>query len=186
MPRLFTGLELPAGACDALASLRGGLPGARFVEPDDYHLTLRFVGDVDRPTAEDFWAALEEARPRPDVPVLLDALDSFGGDRPRALIARARPDPALLDLQAEHERLARRAGLPPETRRFTPHVTLARLGRGTAPAAVAAWIAERAPFAPLSFTAARALLYSARDSVGGGPYRVEAAFPFAGAGFEGG
>jgi RNA 2',3'-cyclic 3'-phosphodiesterase len=180
MPRLFTGLEVPAGVRDALSFLRGGLPGARFVEPENYHLTLRFVGDVDGPTAEDFTAALDEARLRPDVPVRLDALDSFGGDRPRALIARAHADEALLDLQAEHERLARRAGLAPETRRFAPHVTLARLGRGTPPGAVAAWLAERAPFAPLAFTASRAVLYSARESTGGGPYVVEATYPFGG------
>lgn len=178
MPRLFTGLELPAGARDALAALRGGLPGARFLEPDLYHLTLRFVGDVDRPTAEDVLECLAEARPRPDVPVLLEALDGFGGDRPRSLIVRARADEALLELQAEHERIARRAGLAPETRRFTPHVTLARFGRGVSAGAVAAWIAERAPFAPLAFTAARAVLFSARDGTGGGPYVVEAEFPF--------
>jgi RNA 2',3'-cyclic 3'-phosphodiesterase len=177
MPRLFTGLELPASVREALSSLRGGLPGARFVEPENYHLTLRFAGDVDRPTAEDLFAGLAEARPRGAVPVVLDGLDGFGGDRPRALIARARPDPALLDLQAEHERIARRAGLAPETRRFSPHVTLARLKRGTPPGAVAAWIAERAPFAPLAFTASRATLFSAREGTGGGPYLVEATFP---------
>ena len=178
MPRLFTGLELPPGVREALASQRGGLPGARFLEPDLYHLTLRFLGDVDRPTAEDFLECLAEARPRFGLPVVLDALDGFGGDRPRSLIVRARADDALLDLQAEHERIARRAGMPPETRRFTPHVTLARLGRGVSAGAVAGWLAERAPFAPLTFTASRAVLFSARDGTGGGPYLVEADFPF--------
>ena len=182
MPRLFTGLALPPGVRDALASQRGGLPGARFLEPDLYHLTLRFLGDVDGATAEEVFACLAEARPRPEVPVVLDALDGFGGDRPRSLIARARAGDALLDLQAEHERIARRAGLAPETRRFTPHVTLARFGRGVTAGAVAGWLAERAPFAPLDFAATRAVLFSARDGTGGGPYLVEAEFPFGGEG----
>ena len=47
MPRLFTGVELPPDIGQALASLRGGLPGARWIDPENYHLTLRFIGDVD-------------------------------------------------------------------------------------------------------------------------------------------
>jgi len=47
MPRLFTGVEIPREVADSLALLRGGLPGARWVDPENYHLTLRFIGDVD-------------------------------------------------------------------------------------------------------------------------------------------
>ena len=47
MPRLFTGVEIPRAVADSLALLRGGLPGARWVDPENYHLTLRFFGDVD-------------------------------------------------------------------------------------------------------------------------------------------
>ena len=53
MPRLFTGLEIPAEIGQTLSSLRGGLPGARWVDPDDYHLTLRFIGDIDGVTANE-------------------------------------------------------------------------------------------------------------------------------------
>ena len=56
-----------------------------------------------------------------------EGLSWFGGDKPRAIVAKVKPDPALMDLQAEQERRLRRIGVEPETRKYTPHVTLARL-----------------------------------------------------------
>ena len=108
----------------------------------------------------------------------LDSLDSFGGGRPRSVFARAVPTSEFADLQAEQERLLRRVGLPPEKRRFTPHVTLARL-RDASARDVAGYIATHGRFARITFTAERVVLLSSRDSVGGGPYVVEAAYPLA-------
>lgn len=176
MPRLFTGLEIPPEIGAALARHRGGLPGARWVEPENYHVTLRFVGDVDEGVARDLTAALEEARPREAIPIVLDGLSTFGGRRPHAIFANVAPSAALSELQAEHESIARRVGLSPETRKFHPHVTLARL-RNVSSLAVADHLALQGPFERLGFTARRVALYSARDSVGGGPYVVEAAYP---------
>lgn len=177
MPRLFTGLEIPPEIAGALARHRGGLAGARWVEPSDYHVTLRFLGDVDAGVAEDLHALLGEARARPPLAVTLDGLASFGGDRPRAVFAAVAGSPELSDLQAEHERIARRAGAEPERRRFTPHVTLARLNREATPADVAHYLAQAGVFERLNFTATRVALFSARASRGGGPYVVEAAYP---------
>ncbi len=176
MPRLFTGLEIPADVALALSRYRGGLPGARWVEPDNYHVTLRFIGDIDDGVARDVFSVLGDGRRRGAVAVSLDRLGSFGGDRPRALFARIEPTPDLHDLQGEQERLMRRVGLPPEKRKFTPHVTLARM-RDASPADVAHYIATHGHFPKLTFTAARFVLYSARESTGGGPYVVEAAYP---------
>ncbi|TGE02683.1 RNA 2',3'-cyclic phosphodiesterase [Methylobacterium nonmethylotrophicum] len=177
MPRLFTGIEVPPEAGLGLGALRGGLPGARWVEPADYHVTLRFIGDVDGGLADEIAEALAEAKARPPLMLTLDALAVFGGARPHALFARVVPDPGLSELQAEHERILRRLGVPPDTRRFTPHVTLARLKRGAGPDGVAQYLALQPVFPRVSFTATRAVLYSSRDSVGGGPYVVEAAYP---------
>ncbi len=176
MPRLFTGLEIPPEIGEALARHRGGLPGARWVDPANYHVTLRFLGDVDERTAREVYMALEETRWRDAIPVTLDGLASFGGERPHAIFANVAANPALSELQAEHERLARRAGLAPEKRKFHPHVTLARLRHGS-PLDVADYLALRGRFEKLSFTARRVVMYSSRDSVGGGPYVVEAAYP---------
>lgn len=180
MPRLFTALEVPPATARDLALYRGGLPGARWIEPTDYHVTLRFIGDVDMPTAREIAEALAEAHARAPIEIVLDGLAVFGGDKPRAIFARVAPEPELSRLQAEQEQLMRGVGLEPEARKYTPHVTLARM-RGVRAGDVAALIARAGHFPRLAFTAERFVLMSARDSVGGGPYVVEAAYPLAGA-----
>ncbi len=179
MPRLFTALEFPAALRAELALLRGGVAGANWVEPDDYHLTLRFIGDVDRRMANDIAEALQEIRAAP-LTVELTELAVFGADRPRALVARVKAEPALVDLQADHEMLMRRLGLPAETRKFTPHVTLAHL-RGVRAADVTPYLSAHGPLR-LAMTVASFALLSARPRVGGGPYRRAAIYPLAGAG----
>lgn len=176
MPRLFTGIEIPAEIGQALAAFRGGLPGARWIDPEFYHITLRFIGDIDERMAREVYAVLAEARERAKLTVTIEGLDTFGGGKPRAVFARVAPTPEILDLQAEQERLMRRIGLPLEARRFTPHVTLARL-RTSSPLDVADYFVARGHFPRISFTAERVALFSAKDSVGGGPYIVEAAYP---------
>jgi 2'-5' RNA ligase len=176
MPRLFTGIEIPAQISLALSAYRGGLPGARWIDPENYHITLRFIGDIDARMADDVCSILADTRRRHPLTVTLDGLDSFGGGKPRAVFARASGNGELVELAAEQERLMRQIGLPPETRKFTPHVTLARL-RNASPIDVADYMATRGHFPKLTFTAARFVLYSSRASTGGGPYVVEAAYP---------
>ena len=171
MPRLFTALALPPDVAAALALTRGGLPGARWVDPQDYHITLRFIGDIDARTANEVAAALEEVRRAP-APVAFEGLTWFGGDKPRALIAKVKPGPALLELAADHERRMRRLGLAPETRNFLAHVTLA-WARGVAPAAVADYLAARGRLEAPAFVAHKFVLMSAKSGVGGGPYVAE-------------
>jgi 2'-5' RNA ligase len=175
VPRLFTGLEVPADVASALSSLRGGISGARWVAPSDYHITLRFVGDVDNPTASEFAETLDGIA-APSFTVTLQTLDAFGGRDPHAIVARVKSTPELEALQDDHERTARAVGLPPERRKFSPHVTLARL-RSASPESVAGWLGCRAIGRAISFRAERFVLFSARESVGGGPYMVEADYP---------
>lgn len=175
MPRLFTGLEIPSELATELAFMRGGLAGARWIDVENYHLTLRFIGDVDDATANDVHLAMSKVRRQPFT-VTLEGLASFGGDKPRAIVAKVQAEKSLVDLQAEQERIVRRIGLAPEPRKFTPHITLARL-RHVSPMAVADYLGGRG-FLTRRFQAERFVLYSARDSVGGGPYVIEAAYPF--------
>src|SRR5438105_15846002 len=104
MPRLFTALEIPAEIGQSLAMLRGGLPGARWVDPENYHLTLRFIGDVDDRLAHEVASMLGMVR-RTTFELRFDRLLSFGGRKPRAVVAAVAPTPALMELQAEHVRL---------------------------------------------------------------------------------
>lgn len=175
MPRLFTGLEIPGDVGEKLASKRGGLPGARWIDPENYHITLRFIGDVDHSLARDVFSLMDQIdRSRP-LPITLESLDGFGGDKPHSVYAKVSLNPALVQLQSEQERLLRRLGLAPETRKFTPHVTLARL-RNSSPLDVAHYITTQGLFEKLNFLTSRFVLFSSRDSVGGGPYVVEAAY----------
>jgi RNA 2',3'-cyclic 3'-phosphodiesterase len=175
VPRLFIALELPERVVGQLTLARGGVVGARWLEPADYHVTLRFIGDIDGAAARDIAETLGDIR-RPKAIVSFESLSWFGGDKPRAIVARVKAEPALMDLQAEQERRLRRIGVAPETRKYTPHVTLARL-RGVAQAAVADYLAARGALQAEAFVAERFVLYSARDGTGGGPYVVEAAYP---------
>ena len=175
MPRLFTGIEIPACAAAYLAAARGGIYGARWIDPKDYHLTLRFVGDVDTRMANEIGGALWDVR-RPKVSIQFDGLHWFGGDKPRAIVAKVKSSPELMDLQVEHERRLRHLGLAPETRKYIPHVTLARL-RSPSTHAVAEYLGTRGALDAPGFEALQFVVYSARDAVGGGPYIVEAAYP---------
>src|SRR6476620_7456284 len=160
MPRLFTALEIPADVQQSLSFLRGGVPGARWIDPQNYHLTLRFIGDIDDALAHDGVSRMA-------FDLRVDGLTAFGGNKPRAIVAAAAPTRQLLELQAEHERLMRRIGLEPEGRKYTPHVTLARL-RNASSRDVADYLATR-PYRSQPFRVTRFVLYSSRTSVGGGP-----------------
>ncbi|HWL30792.1 MAG TPA: RNA 2',3'-cyclic phosphodiesterase [Xanthobacteraceae bacterium] len=174
MPRLFAGLEIPADIGRSLASLRGGLPGARWIDPENYHVTLRFIGDIDGVSANEIASALLRVNRAP-ISVEVRGLASFGGRQPRAVVAEVAPTRPLMELQSEVERIVQRIGLEPEGRKFTPHVTLARLRRSSA-RDVADYLSIRGYFPPCIFTASRFVLFSSRDSVGGGPYIVEDAY----------
>lgn len=176
MPRLFTGLEVPRDVRLALSFKCGGLQGARWIDPENYHITLRFIGDVDNVTAGEVRDGLDRLAGSETFFVRLDHLNAFGGDKPRALYAGVESNANLLRLQAAQERVLQRIGLEPEGRRFQPHVTLARL-RGSTALDIAQYMSMAGRFVPLEFPVGRFVLFSSRDSVGGGPYLVEHAYP---------
>lgn len=177
MPRLFSAIEIPEHIAERLVLLRSGLSGARWIDPENYHLTLRFIGDVDGPTARDFTQALGAIDAEP-FELRLDGLGSFGGRKPRALFVNVAPSGALDALRRANERAAREAGLPPEGRNYKPHVTLARL-RGARADQVATYLERQGGVFADPFLVTRFVLYSSRNSVGGGPYVVEAAYDLA-------
>jgi len=177
MPRLFTGLEIPADIAQRLSLLRGGIPGARWIDAENFHVTLRFIGDIDDRTADEVADALARVR-RNEFDLQFSSLDSFGNAKPHSVVARIAPSRALSELQAEHERILQRIGLPPEGRKYTPHVTLARL-RNTPHRDVAAYLAVRGGLLSAAFHVTRFVLFSSKASTGGGPYIVEQAYPLA-------
>jgi len=177
MPRLFTALEIPRDATLSLSLLRGGLPGARWVDVENYHLTLRFIGDVEGHVADEIASALDRVY-RPSFSLSLSGVGAFGGKKPHSIWAGVAASPDLIALQAEIERICQRLGLPKDQRKFTPHVTLARLKNANLQQ-VAGYLSTRGNFSTAPFRVTRFVLMSSRDSVGGGPYVVEEAWPLA-------
>ncbi|MGH6763337.1 MAG: RNA 2',3'-cyclic phosphodiesterase [Phyllobacterium sp.] len=175
MPRLFTALEIPRDAALSLSLLRGGLPGARWVDVENYHITLRFIGDVEGHVADEIANALDRVD-RPEFTLTLSGVGSFGSKKPHSVFAAVAPSAPLTALQAEIERICQRLRLPPDPRKFTPHVTIARL-RNAKVDDVASYLSARGNFASLPFRIGRFVLMSSRDSIGGGPYIIEEAWP---------
>ncbi|MDA0262293.1 MAG: RNA 2',3'-cyclic phosphodiesterase [Proteobacteria bacterium] len=176
MPRLFVGLELPHAVRSDLARLSGGIPGGRWLAPEQFHLTLRFIGEVDGARFEEIALALADVEAE-RFTLALDGLGYFAqGRKPHTLWAGVRPAPALIAL---HERVASRlraVGLAPERRNFSPHVTIARLRRVT-PARLADYLQGFGAFASAPFEITAFALYSSFLSHNGAIYTVEASYP---------
>jgi 2'-5' RNA ligase len=175
MPRLFVALEVPRNAAMSLSLLRGGLPGARWIDVENFHITLRFIGDIDGRTADEVVDRLDRIE-RPEFQIALSGMGSFGSKKPHAVFAGVTPAPEMYALQAEIERICQRLGLPADPRKFTPHVTLARL-RNARTEDFAQYLSGRGNFHTAPFTVNRFVLMSSKESVGGGPYLTEEVFP---------
>lgn len=175
MPRLFSGIELPAEIQTELSNLSQPLPSERWIEAENLHVTLRFVGDVTPPVAHEFAANLANIAFDP-FPVRLVGLDTFGGDAPRVLFAAIEPNEQLSDLARANETAARRAGAAPESRKFIPHVTLARL-QSPRVDPIARYLSHKGAFATEPFLVSQFALFSAKPNTGGGPYVIEQVFP---------
>lgn len=178
MPRLFTALEIPASLRTRLSLMRAPLNGARWVEPENMHITLRFAGDIDARTADDFADELADVSATP-FPLSIVGAGAFGGRDLRVLWAGVEAGPQLETLYRANERAARAAGLDADPRTFKPHVTLARM-RGVRQTAVARFLEEFGDLRLEPFTITRFVLLSARPGFGGPPYGIEAEYPFEG------
>ena len=175
MPRLFTGIELPEAVADELAIMAGGIPGARWISRENYHITLRFIGDIDDAQAEDLAEMLAETTGS-SFSLSLKGVGNFGARKPRSIHALVAPNNDLTELHARQERVCQMVGLEPEGRNFIPHITMARLKQGVATGDVKNYLAHYSPYRSASFKVSRFVLYSSKPSSGGGPYVVEQAY----------
>ena len=176
--RLFVALALPSAIVDALALIQSGVPGARWSSREQMHLTLRFIGDVDGREAVAIDDALSTIT-APSFPLVLKTVGQFGGRNPTALWAGVEPNDALFHLERKIESALQRVGLPAETRKFTPHVTLARL-KGTSRGRVMDFLTDHALFACPPFDVRGFILYSSQLTPNGSIYRAEKAYQLGG------
>ena len=141
--RLFVAIDLAFPLRQALSRLAGGLPGARWIPPENYHLTLRFLGEMPGHRAEELDMALAALRGRGFSLQLGGVGVQEKAGRSVALWAGVERNPALEHLQAKVETAVQRIGFEPERRRFSPHVTLARLD-GAPSAKLVEWLQAHA------------------------------------------
>lgn len=170
--RLFVGIDLPAEIEDHLGLVGGGIPHARWEERDKLHVTMRFVGEVDGGTKRRLEDALDSVR-HPPFSLAVAGVGVFPpGGKPRILWAGLDDPAPVLELHGRIERAVQRVGLPPEGRKFTPHVTLARL-HGSPRTKVIEFLQHHALLRTVSFEVRAFQLYSSVLSPRGSKYRVE-------------
>ncbi|MGB8841246.1 MAG: RNA 2',3'-cyclic phosphodiesterase [Aliidongia sp.] len=140
MLRLFVGIALPPEQCLTISAICRGLPGVKWVDPGNYHVTLRFIGEVDEGVAGDIDGALAAIRLAP-FDLVVAGTGNFGSvDKPRVIFASLDRSAALETLHGKVENALMRIGLPPDGRRFTPHITLGAV-RGAHPIEIARFLA---------------------------------------------
>lgn len=178
MPRLFTAIELPDATRSELQRLHMPIPGARWIPEENYHITLRFAGDIDNVVARelaDNLAGIDADA----FEIILAGAGAFGGNKPSLIYADVAPSAPLEALARAHEKAARNAGLPPGKRSFKAHVTLARLQFSDAEA-VARYLTRFGGYRSEPIAVSRFVLMSSKPMTGGGPYGVVEAFPLHG------
>lgn len=166
--RLFVAIRPPEHIRDALIDTMEGLEGARWQGEDQLHLTLRFIGEADAPLANDIAESLSSVRAAP-FPLSLAGVGHFERrGRPHSLWAGLGPSRELVELADRVEKACRRAGCAPETRRFTPHITIARLNSSTEP--IGGWIANHGDLRSDPWPVDAFILYESHLGAGGSLY----------------
>jgi len=178
MHRLFVGLRPPAPVRRQLLALMGGVPGARWQSDAQLHVTLRFIGEVERPLAEDIAVALSNLHAAPLEAALhgVGQFDSRG--RPNAVWAGLRPHAPLAELHKKIDQTLVRCGLAPERRAYLPHITLARMNVGAGVAD--RFLETHAGLASPPFTLDHFLLFESHLGSEGASYEAVERYPLAG------
>ncbi len=176
--RLFVAIDLPEHVKEQVAGLCCGLPGARWLKPEQLHLTLRFIGEVDGGMFRDIREGLLDVR-QEQLSLRLDGVGFFPPrGKPRVVWVGLQQSVDLFQL---HDRINSRLtalGLEPETRKFAPHITIARL-KNTPPARVGRFLENHNLFCSAPFWVDEFFLYSSRLGRNGAIHRIEAGYPLA-------
>ena len=175
MHRLFIAIRPPEPVRDRLIDAMDDSPELGWVSDDNLHLTLRFIGEVERPLADDLAAALDRIRGE-SLELHIRGVGMFDRRSGGAIWAGVEPRGPLAALAAKVERACQSAGLEPERRAFHPHVTLARYRRASA-AAARHFVERRRDLDAGSFTADRFILYQSHLSRHGAHYEEVAEYP---------
>ena len=176
--RLFTGIRIPSDLHERLEAMQSGVPGARWVAPENFHITLSFIGDVEESRLEDLHEILAGIGGAP-FSLTLSGTGSFGSKTPKALWVGLEPAPDLEALQHKIAGRLTRAEFISETRKYAPHVTLAymRAAKQAKDPKLGPWFERTAPFLAAPFEATAFALIESRLGNGGSHYVDLARYP---------
>ncbi|MEM7122145.1 MAG: RNA 2',3'-cyclic phosphodiesterase [Pseudomonadota bacterium] len=173
---LFIGIDLPSGVSERLAGLGGGVPGARWVPAENMHVTLRYIGDVDGTMADDIATGLAQIGGTP-FEIAVEGVDRFGGKNDtRVIYAGVVPREPLKHLRDKIETMLQRLGMQADERRYTPHVTLARLKRAPQDR-VGRFLEHHGMLMTERFEVRQFHLYASMRGHDGAVYRIEHSYP---------
>ena len=174
--RLFVAIDLPEPITDVLERMCTGIPGARWTDPEQHHLTLRFIGEVDGLVTREIDAGLAELEFEP----FTLSLDGFGHFPPRGtpkvLWAGVSPREPVDLLRRSVDRVIHAAGVEPERRKFSPHVTVARFPGGAPVQRLQQFLAGHALYRSEPFRVDRFHLYSSQLHQDGAIHTLEATY----------
>ena len=176
MHRLFVALRPPVPVRDLLIDAMHSVPGLRWQDDEQLHLTLRFVGEVERPLAEDLALALGRVRFEP-FDLRIAGVGRFERGGRGALWAGVEPRKPIAALAAKVERACVGVGLEPERRAFHPHITVARWGRSAADS-LDPYLARHAALVSEPFEVDAVHLYQSHLGRDGAHYEVVADYAF--------
>jgi 2'-5' RNA ligase len=175
MHRLFVAIRPPQPIRDLLIDAMDDSPEFRWQDEEQLHLTLRFIGEVERPVAEDVAAALAEIRARP-FEARLSGVGRFEQRSTGALWAGVEPKEPLAALAAKIERACLAVGLEPERRAYHPHITIARW-KGRRSGEVASFLERKRGLVSEPFAVDAFALFESRLSRHGAQYEAVGSYP---------
>lgn len=174
MLRLFAGLSVPHDIAEKLLPLQTNLPGARWRPRENFHITLKFYGEVDHDTTSKLQEALSAIRFEP-FEISLKGSGWFGGKKPQSVWVGVAPCDPLTRLHQACSKAARIAGLSLEQQRYTPHITMAYC-RTSPFDPVINWGNEQTSFESQPFLVEQFHLFSSRLGKGASKYRLESSY----------
>ncbi|MFO7760491.1 MAG: RNA 2',3'-cyclic phosphodiesterase [Thermodesulfobacteriota bacterium] len=179
MYRLFVALDLPEDIRKELSLICYGLPGAKWVKEEQIHITLKFIGEVDGGLFRDIREELDGIKGEP-FSLRIKGTGCFPpGKKPHVLWAGLEKSEELNQLKARVDNRLKGLGIEPEKRKFSPHITLARLFRAPVKR-VSQFLAGHSFFTLPAFKVKEFHLYSSMLNSGGAIHRIQATYPLSG------
>ncbi|WP_208441349.1 RNA 2',3'-cyclic phosphodiesterase [Bartonella raoultii] len=176
MDRLFSALQILEQTTQQLVSLQNGLPNAQWINPQNFHITLSFFGEVESDTEDALRHAFDIIK-LPPFMLQMKGFDVFGPENaPHSLVVRIEPCEALNLLHEKMQCIRSHLRLEPDKKEFTPHITIARL-LDIKPEDLPPYLSSRSDFSFPPFDVDHFVLFSSPSPSSDAPYIVKGSWP---------